>query len=91
MVQLFHYGAKDPLMTGKEFNIAAAAPVTARELVLSAPYLKSKLQMTLPGNVRQVVFWDGSGQQNSTFEVIYERAILHPKEEAEYRMSMKIL
>lgn len=91
VVQLFHYGAKDPLMTGKEFNIAGATPAAARELVLSAPFLKSKLQMTLPGNVRQVVFWDSSGQQNSTFEVIYERAILHPKEEAEYRMSMKIL
>ena len=76
-------------MTGKEFNIFAETQVASREMTLSAPFFKSKLAFVFPENVRQIVFWDASGQANSTFEVIYDRKTLHPKEEAEYTMSLK--
>ena len=90
LVHLYHYGALDPLMTGKEFNISSGTKVMSRKLTLGAPFLKSKLAVALPENVRQVVFWDSASQENSTFEVIYDRKILHPGEEAEYTMSVAI-
>lgn len=90
VVHLYHYGAIDPLMTGKEFNISAATKVASRKLTLGAPFLKSKLAISLPDNVRQIVFWDSASQANSTFEVIYDRKILHPGEGAEYTMSVEI-
>ena len=90
LVHLYHYGALDPLMTGKEFNISSGTKVMSRKLTLGAPFLKSKLAVALPENVRQIVFWDSASQENSTFEVIYDRKILHPGEEAEYTMSVAI-
>ena len=90
VVHLYHYGTVDPLMTGKEFNISAATKVSSRKLTLGAPFLKSKIAISLPDNVRQIVFWDSASQENSTFEVIYDRKILHPREEAVYTMSVEI-
>ena len=71
-------------------NISSVTKVTSRKLTLEAPFLKSKLAVSLPDNVRQIVFWDSAGQANSTFEVIYDRKILHPREEAEYTVSVEI-
>ena len=90
VVHLYHYGPRDPLMTGKEFTIAAATQAKARELTLSAPFLKGRMEVKVPENVRHLVFWDGSGQEYSTFEAVYDRTILPPGQKADYTMELKL-
>jgi len=63
----------------------------SHEVMLSAPWLKSRLKFDLPGNVCQVIFWDSSKQPNSTFEPVYDRVILAPGASVEYTLKATVL